>query len=336
MSNTSTSAEINSVAIDAVTEGVNRVDILDSEVKICANCGKEGNDVTNTCNKCKSVMYCNAACKKKHRHKHKKECEEHLKRAAERVAELHDEKLFNQPPILDDCPICMIRLPSLELGHVYMSCCGKVICCGCICAPVYDDKGNEVNNQKCPFCRTPPASSEKEMIKRYKKRIELNDAVAFYTHGGHYSNGQFGLPQNYAKAIEHWRRAGELGKADAYNKIGYTYEFGNGVEMDKKKAMYYFELAAMGGDVLARHNLGAKEEMAGNYDRALRHWMMAVEDGSGPSLKSIGEYYKEGHAKKDDFAKALRSYQAYLNEIKSDQRDKAAAVNGTRYYDSAF
>ena len=33
----------------------------------CANCGKEGSDITNTCNKCNSVMYCNAACKKKHR-----------------------------------------------------------------------------------------------------------------------------------------------------------------------------------------------------------------------------------------------------------------------------
>ena len=63
----------------------------DNELSVCANCGKEGSDVTNTCNKCKMVMYCNASCKKKHRHKHKKECER-------RVAEIHDEKLFKQPP----------------------------------------------------------------------------------------------------------------------------------------------------------------------------------------------------------------------------------------------
>ena len=50
---------------------------------ICANCGKEGGDVTNTCNKCKMVKYCNAACKKKHRSKHKKACDR-------RIAELHD------------------------------------------------------------------------------------------------------------------------------------------------------------------------------------------------------------------------------------------------------
>jgi len=99
MSSTSKEMSIDSDAIDAVTEGINRVGILDSEVQICANCGKEGSDVTNTCNKCKSIMYCNAACKKKHRHKHKKECEK-------RMAELHDNKLFKQPPPKEDCPIC--------------------------------------------------------------------------------------------------------------------------------------------------------------------------------------------------------------------------------------
>ena len=49
-----------------------------SVVIVCANCGKEGSDVNNICNKCKKATYCNAACKKKHRHKHKKDCEEYL------------------------------------------------------------------------------------------------------------------------------------------------------------------------------------------------------------------------------------------------------------------
>ena len=48
---------------------------------LCANCGKEGDgDSMNTCNKCDLVQYCNAACKKKHKSKHKKKCE---RRAAE-------------------------------------------------------------------------------------------------------------------------------------------------------------------------------------------------------------------------------------------------------------
>ena len=52
-----------------------------SDISICASCGREGNSENmNKCNKCKEVKYCNAACKKKHRSKHKKVCE---RRAAE-------------------------------------------------------------------------------------------------------------------------------------------------------------------------------------------------------------------------------------------------------------
>ena len=70
----------------------------------CAACGKEGGNL-NTCNKCKLVKYCNAVCKKKHRSKHKKECERI-------VAESHDEELFfKDPPSREDCPICFLPLP---------------------------------------------------------------------------------------------------------------------------------------------------------------------------------------------------------------------------------
>ena len=56
----------------------------------CANCGKEGGDSMNTCNKCDLVQYCNAACKKKHKTKHKKKCE---RRAAELFLFIHRLKI---------------------------------------------------------------------------------------------------------------------------------------------------------------------------------------------------------------------------------------------------
>ena len=43
------------------------------------------------------------------------------------------------------------------------------------------------------------------------------------------------------------------------------------------------------------------------------------------SLKRIKELYTDGYATKEDYTKALQSYQAYLSEIKTDQRDKATA-----------
>ena len=61
--------------------------------------------------------------------------------------------------------------------------------------------------------------------------------------------------------------------------------------------------------------------------------MINVEGGLNDSLKQIKQMYSIGHATKDDYAKALQTYQAYLSEIKSDQRDKAAAFSDKyKYY----
>ena len=62
-----------------------------------------------------------------------------------------DEELFKRPPTLEDCPICFLQMPCLSTGYKYNSCCGKVICSGCIFANSMID----LNKQLCPFCRTP-------------------------------------------------------------------------------------------------------------------------------------------------------------------------------------
>ena len=82
----------------------------------------------------------------------------------EDVKNISDEELFKQPPPLEDCPICFLLLPVIGTGRKYQSCCGKRICSGCAHAPVYDNQGNEVDNKKCPFCRTPRAISDEESL----------------------------------------------------------------------------------------------------------------------------------------------------------------------------
>ena len=294
----------------------------ENEVSVCANCGKEGSNL-NVCNKCKEATYCNAACKKKHRSKHKKQCER-------RVTELHDEALFGEPPPeFGDCPICFLRLPTMGSGRMYMPCCGKMICGGCCQADVYDNQGNIIVDKKCPFCRTPNSTSNEEAIERLKKRMEIGDPYAFYMMGSYYTHGRYGLPQDSAKAVELWHKAGKFG----YANIGQAYYNDESEERDEKMAKHYHELAAMEGNVVARYNLGVSEENAGNYDRALKHYMIAVRGGHTEALKEIQELYMDGHATKDHYANALRSHQAYLSEIKSDQRDEDAAFsNDCSYY----
>lgn len=172
-----------------------------------------------------------------------------------------------------------------------------------------------------------------EQVKSFKKRIEAGDSHAMYELGCCYRDGDYGLPQDHDKAFELLLRAGELGHASAYNNIGKAYFLGEGnVEIDMEKAKHYWGLAAMSGNVNARNNLGISEEKVGNMKRALKHYMIAVKFGSNRSLERIQELYSSKHATKDDCAGALRAYQGYVNSIRSDERDKIAALGNYRYF----
>jgi len=243
------------------------------------------------------------------------------------------EDLFKQPPKNEDCPICFLMMPSLSTGYRYNSCCGKVICSGCIYA---NSKLHEDN--LCPFCRTPSHTTDKEAMIRNKKRIEKGDVNAIHNQGCYYNTGSDGFPQNWAKALELWHKAGqmakagELGSAKAYYSIGCAYDRGRGVERNEEKARHYWELAAMRGNIIARHNLACLEGKSKNFEKALKHLMIAVRSGDVESLKKIGWLYSNGHATKEDYGTALRVRQAYLDEIRSDQRDEAAAVDDMYTY----
>jgi len=226
-------------------------------------------------------------------------------------------------------------------GRRYQLCCGKLICCGCVYAPVYDHQGNVLAEERCPFCRSLVPNTNEVVVKRNEERVEAGDAESINMMGCYYCSGMYDFPQDYTKALELWHRSAKLGLAASFFQIGCAYNEGWGVEIDRKKARYYYELAAMKGDVDARHNLGCMEASSGNMYKAVKHWMISVEGGMNESLKKIKYLYSKGlatkddysKATKDDYSKALQSYQAYLNEIKSDQRDKVAAEDeDCKYY----
>jgi hypothetical protein len=278
---------------------------------ICANCGKEGaEDDMNSCNKCDLVQYCNAACKKKHKSKHKKKCEK-------RAAELFDEALFKEHPG-EECLICMLPLSVYDThtGITFHSCCGKEIM----------RKTGGKNMELCPFCKTPNTMSEEEHIKRLNKLMKKGNAGAFNLIAGYYAQGILGMSQDQAKANELWLKAGELGCAEAYYNLGCSYEEGTGVESDMKKAMHYYELAAMNGDVQGRHNIGCSEGYAGNLERAYKHFKLAARAGYTKSLDLVKHGFMNGHVTKEEYAKTLREYQKSQDEAKSDMRDKAGAI----------
>jgi len=99
-----------------------------------------------------------------------------------------------------------------------MSCCGKEICGGCFYAPVYDHHGNAVDTQKCSFYRVPCPTTDEEIRRREKKRVELGDPRAVFNLGCDYMNGTNGYRQDYQG----------IRTLSSGSSIGYVYDEGKG------------------------------------------------------------------------------------------------------------
>ena len=293
--------------------------ISSDSISTCSNCGKggEGNSdgiQLKSCAACRMVKYCSRECQAAHRPQHKKACKK-------RAAELYDEKLFKEPPPPEDCPICMLPMPISGDEKTFKSCCGKTICNGCIYAIAMSKGGTK---QLCAYCRTPPPTSYEEEIKKLKKLLDKDNSVAYLQLAGDYAAGSL-LPQDHQKANELYLKGAELGCAASYFNLGLAYRYGWGVERDDKKVKHYTELAAMGGYIHARHNLGCEEWNTGNYFRAVKHFIMAARAGEKVSLDMVKKGFMKGFVSKDEYANTLRAYHERQKEMKSDQRDQAAA-----------
>ena len=148
--------------------------------------------------------------------------------------------------------------------------------------------------------------------------------------------------EDYEAAFEYWSKAAALGDVEAHYQLSCLYYeslYPNGVavdeelidegyKIDEKREYHHLTEAAIGGHFVARHDLGVREEINGRFDRAVKHFIIAAKLGYDPSLKSAQKLYKMELMSKDDFATALRGYQAAVEAAKSPQRMAAANACG--------
>lgn len=167
-------------------------------------------------------------------------------------------------------------------------------------------------------------------MSRITKRMnEKNDGKAYNFMGTGYLYGQYGLPTDAIKAKDLFLKGGQLGSSDGYCNVGNLYSDGNvlgrGIEQDKKKAKYYYELSSIMGNVDARYSVAGMElNTLGDTRRGYKHYVIAAKSGYELALHHVKEGYTKGHVTKDEFEDALRSYKKSADEMKSDARDEAA------------
>ena len=196
-----------------------------------------------------------------------------------------------------------------------MECCGKIICNGCEYANMKREEEMRVKHT-CPFCREAVPETDEDIEKYRMKRIEANDPVAMFQEGGeqYYNKG------NFSVAFEFYKKAAELGDASAHYQLSLLYLKGHGVEKDKGKEIYHAEEAAIGGHPAARHNLGNEEWRNDNFERAVKHHIIAAALGEELSIKVLIGAFKRGFVQKEDLAATLRAHQAAVDATKSPQR----------------
>jgi tetratricopeptide (TPR) repeat protein len=314
--------------------------------RYCAECGKEEGGVSSlkACTSCKLVKYCDATCQRNHWKKHKKQCKQ-------RAAELRDEALFKDPPPKEDCPICFLPmpfrfisctiLPPATVSSVpikdfadanegladkdtdeYYPCCGKSICGGCVYS--FQKSRNNLaspfcnSSDNCPFCKTDRTDKTNEVaVDGIMRRAEANDAGAMYALASYYHHGRGGVLKDYARAMELYTRAAELGSSQAHYNLGIEYR----QRGDSNKAKFHYETAAMAGHELARCNLGNMDGKSGNIERAFKHWMIAASAGDFGAMYNLLAALWNGHISRESIDSTLEAYNSCCVKMRSEARD---------------
>ena len=90
-----------------------------------------------------------------------------------------------------------------------------------------------------------------EAIQWFRKSALQGNSFAQSNVGYMYEKGE-GIPQDYLEAAKWYRQAAERGNAQAQFTLGYMYEKGLGMQQDEVQALMWFNLAAAQGDVKAK------------------------------------------------------------------------------------
>jgi TPR repeat protein len=171
----------------------------------------------------------------------------------------------------------------------------------------------------------------KEAFKLYEIMAKDNDHTALFSLGLMYSKG-LGVPQNYLKAVDFYKRAILHGNTFAASNLGYLFATGTGVKKDLKKAFILYKFAAEKGNTKAQRSIatmyylgrGVKQ----NYQEALKWLRKTAEQGEAKEQFWFGYAHLKGLGTEKNNEIALK----WLNLSAKQGFDKAQYVLGLMYF----
>ncbi|HUA61538.1 MAG TPA: tetratricopeptide repeat protein [Verrucomicrobiae bacterium] len=154
----------------------------------------------------------------------------------------------------------------------------------------------------CAHKETYEEHQQKELADSLRK-AEAGDTQAMYQVASAYESGS-GAPQDYAKAMEWYRKAAGKGDGSAMFNIGEMYRQGRGVPKDMEQTVAWYLKASNAGESIAWYNLGMMyykgDEIPRNDAEAMR-WLQkyaAAITSSSPLYKPTQDAIADIQARK--------------------------------------
>ena len=146
-----------------------------------------------------------------------------------------------------------------------------------------------------------------QAVDYFRKAAELGHANAQNHLGNCYFYG-WGIAKKYNEAVKWFRIAAEQGHATAQYNLGYCYENGQGVIQDYNEAVKWYRNAAEQGVASAQNNLGRYYQKTQDYNEAVKWYRKAVEKGYEVAQNNLGVCYYYGLGIEQDYKEAIKYF----------------------------
>jgi TPR repeat protein len=217
------------------------------------------------------------------------------------------------------CPICLEEWDVNVVNAIRVCCCRRI----CISCNLKAEVG------PCPICRAPYPKCDKEDLALVRRHVEndVPEAVTFlgnvYRLGDlerpfprdretlncqltHFI-GRLGVVKSAKKAAKIYKRAVELGNAEAALRLAELYAAGDGVKKDQNKALQLWRTAADRGYAHAQIKLALLLEDKGSPDEeTFRLVELAAKQGLIEAEYNVGFRYYNGRGVTQDLEEAKR------------------------------
>lgn len=137
------------------------------------------------------------------------------------------------------------------------------------------------------------ANDYDKALEFYKKAADMGNAEAMYYIANIYYNEDY--DEYDAEKSATWiKKSAEAGYAEAMGDLGLMYECGEGVEENLQSAKEWYIRGSKLGDSNSMNNLGSLYESEADYSLAINWYQKAADCGNDEAMKNLGMMYSYG------------------------------------------